>query len=509
MEIGTNRRSGESSADFPRTMEFQTHGFFRATGIVSPKNLRKCPRYDFGFREIMTSEGSPMVKSLAVLCCMTVLACATANAQSRPAAKGPVPQQPPAARASVPVRPAGATRNDEPAAPGDSEKQAVVEVKGGVPERRLPVMNAELQAQMDGVLEKWSKASEQITRLEGNVTRMVYDLTFETESQARGEFAYEKPDKGRIDITPEAITDKLIAEREQLVEKAILEKKPPRVRCRKDGKPFQLVTCQSEQWWCDGTRIFSIDLQKKQALVSQIPVEMQGGNIMDSPLPFLFGMPPERAKRRFEMGFHEGRFDSKAPVVRLVIYPNLPQDGQNWHHADVMLDMKTMLPVAVQMYDPAETRITVYRFSDLQINETLFQKLIFRSGFTPSLRGYNIVTVSPENGGVPENGGGAGAEVAGGPVAPGTVPDLKGVSFKAAVAALEELGLKRHKDPQLSQVSLLEGSPASEKEQIYTVESQSPQAGSPIMPGTKVTLKLFTDPARTKTAEKKGDTATR
>lgn len=486
-------------------MEFQTQGFCRATGIVSPENPRKCSRCDFDFREIMTSEGSPMVKSLAVLCCTTVLACATANAQSRPAAKGPVPQQPPAARASVPVRPVGATRSDEPtaASPGDSGNQAVVEVKSGVPERRLPVMNAELQAQMDGVLEKWSKSSEQITRLEGIVTRIIYDLTFETESQARGDFAYEKPDKGRIDITPEAITEKLIAEREQLVEKAISEKKPPRVRCRKDGKPFQLVTCQREQWWCDGTRIFSLDLEKKQAMVSQIPVEMQGGNIMDSPLPFLFGMPPERAKRRFEMGFHEGRFDAKAPVVRLVIYPNLPQDGQNWHHADVMLDMKTMLPVAVQMYDPAETRITVYRFSDLQINETLFQKLIFRSGFTPSLRDYNLVNVNPENGGA------AAPEVAGGPAAPRVVPDLKGVPFKNAVSALEELGLKRNKDPQLSQVSLLEGSPATAKEQVYTVESQSPQAGSPILPGTKVTLKLFTDPSRTKTADKKGDTATR
>lgn len=37
VEIGTTRRSGESQADSPRTMEFQTHGFCRATGIVSPE----------------------------------------------------------------------------------------------------------------------------------------------------------------------------------------------------------------------------------------------------------------------------------------------------------------------------------------------------------------------------------------------------------------------------------------------------------------------------------------
>ncbi len=435
------------------------------------------------------------MKSLAAVFCMTALVCATAHGQGRPAAARPT-QAATVARQGVPVRSVSRSPSDEPSDAAGKKEQAVVEVKSAVPERRLPVMDPKLQSQMDDVLQRWSQGSEKVNRLEGTVSRIVYDLTFETEAQAKGEFAYEKPDKGRIDIVPEAVTEKLIAERRQIVEKAQAEKKTPRVRLRKNGEPYELAGCQNEQWWCDGTRIFNLDMEKKQANVSLIPEEMQGGNIMDSPLPFLFGMPPERAKRRFEMGFHDGKFDPTAAVVRLIIYPNLPQDGQNWHHAEVMLDLKTTLPIAVQMYDPAETKITVYRFSDLKVNGSLFERVIFRTaGFTPSLRGFNVVNVNPE-----------GPAVAGGP---SVVPNLTGAPFKDAVAELEKLGLTKNKDAQLNQIVLLQGSPAPEKEQIYTVESQTPKAGTPLQPGIKVTLKLFTDPGKQSIAGKKGATETR
>ena len=442
------------------------------------------------------------MKSLAAVFCMTALVCATAHGQGRPAAARPT-QAPTAARQGVPVRSVSRSAADEPTESAGDKKEAVIEVKSAVPERRLPVMDPKLQSQMDEVLQKWSQASEKVNRLEGTVSRIVYDLTFETEAQAKGEFAYEKPDKGRIDIVPEPVTEKLIAERKQIVEKARAEKKPPRVRVSQNGAPYELAGCQNEQWWCDGTRIFNLDMEKKQALISQIPVEMQGGNIMDSPLPFLFGMPPERAKRRFEMGFHEGKFDPTATVVRLIIFPNLPQDGQNWHHAEVMLDLKTMLPVAVQMYDPAETKITVYRFSELKANGSLFERVIFRTaGFTPSLRGFNVVNVNPEGSSV---AGAPGAPVV---VDPSVVPNLTGAPFKEAVAELEKLGLTKNKDAQLNQIVLLQGSPAPEKDQIYTVESQTPKAGTPLQPGIKVTLKLFTDPGKQSIAGKKGATET-
>lgn len=432
------------------------------------------------------------MKSLAAVLFMTLLVCATAYGQARPAAARPS-QAAATARQGVPVRSVSRSSTDEPAAASVNRQEAVVEVKNPVAERRLPVMEAKLQAGMDETLEKWSQASEKVNRLEGNVSRIVYDLTFETESQAEGPFAYEKPDKGRIDIVPVAVTEKLIAERNQIVAKAYADKKQPRIRVKKKipenkdtPEPYDLVVCENEQWWCDGTRIFNLDMAKKQANVSLIPEEMQGGNIMDSPLPFLFGMPPERAKRRFEMGFHDGKFDPTASMVRLVIYPRLPQDGQNWHHADVLLDLKTMLPVAVQMYDPAETKITVYRFSDLKVNGSLFERVIFRgAGFTPSLRGFNVVNVNPEV---------------------RSIPNLAGVPHKDAVEELEKLGLIKSKDAESNQIVLLQGAPAPEKEQIYTVESQTPKAGTPLQPGMKVTLKLFTDPGRQPVANKKGNT---
>jgi len=357
-----------------------------------------------------------------------------------------------------------------------------IEVRGVRSEARLPPLTPEAKTERDRILREWSQSSDAITRLEGQIERIVYDTTFETESRSWGKFAYEKPDKGRIDINPVPITEKAIESRQQEVEKAQAEQRRSEVRVGKEGQPYQLTESQREQWWCDGERIFSLDLDRMEAMVNQIPVEMQGGNIMDSPLPFLFGMPPERALRRFEIGFHGGKFESGSRRARLVIYPNLPQDAQSWKQADVLLDTSTWLPEAVQLHDPAGTKITVYSFSKLKKNGSIFELLKLSAGsrFTPSLKDFHVLPVDA-------------------PPQP-TVPELAGMHYQEALQQLEQLGLKRTKDAG-NRVLLQEGSIAPTAEQKFHVQSQTPAAGTPLQPGLKVTLRLFADPVK-KTAQK-------
>lgn len=357
-----------------------------------------------------------------------------------------------------------------------------MEVRGVRSEARLPPLTPEAKTERDRILREWSQSSDAITRLEGQIERIVYDTTFETESRSWGKFAYEKPDKGRIDINPVPITEKAIESRQQEVEKARAEQRRSEVRVGKEGQPYQLTESQREQWWCDGERIFSLDLDRMEAMVNQIPVEMQGGNIMDSPLPFLFGMPPERALRRFEIGFHGGKFDAASRRARLIIYPNLPQDAQSWKQADVLLDTSTWLPEAVQLHDPAGTKITVYSFSKLKKNGSIFELLKLSAGsrFTPSLKDFHVLPVDA-------------------PAQP-TVPELAGMHYQEALRQLEQLGLKRTKDAG-NRVLLQEGSTAPTAEQKFHVQSQTPAAGTPLEPGVKVTLRLFADPAK-KTAQK-------
>ncbi len=394
--------------------------------------------------------------------------------------------RPPAAKASGAVRTAsaaGARQGQEPAAAAGGTGSGVqMEVRGVRTEPRLAPLTPQAQAERDRILQAWSSSSDGITRLEGQIERIVYDTTFETESRSWGKFAYEKPDKGRIDINPVPITEKIVESRQQEVEKARAEQRRSEVRVGKNGQPFQLTESQREQWWCDGERIYSLDLDRMEAMVNQIPVEMQGGNIMDSPLPFLFGMPPDRALRRFEIGFFGGNVDPAAKRIRLVIYPNLPQDAQSWKQADVLLDTATWLPDAVQLHDPAGTRLTVYSFSKLKKNGSIFELLKLSAGarFTPSLKDFNVLPIDA--------------------AAPATVPELAGLHFQEALQQLEQLGLKRTKDAG-NRVLLQEGSPAPSSEQKFHVQSQTPAAGTPLQPGLKVTLRLFADPAK-KTAQK-------
>ena len=398
---------------------------------------------------------------------------------------------------------AGAPTAAQPAGMG-----ATIEMKGKPQTRRAPPMSAAQEAELDVLLEKWSKASGDVFRMEGDIQRRVYDLSFKTERFSQGSFAYEQPDCGRVNFKSAPVTPQDLERRAAEVAAAKKAGTTPRIRLKEDGEPFDLVESSDTEWWCNGTRVFDLDVQKKQALVASIPADMQGKNIMDSPLPFLFGMPPEKARRRYEMAFHQGKSPaSNATVVHLVIYPNLPQDAGEWHHVNLMLDIQNWLPVAVQMYDPPQTGISVYTFSRVRVNPDGWRPDIWpgrKPTFEPNLTGWNIIPVGDD--GAVHNG----LALSDKPEAPnaprggkrptpqieaGRIPDLTGLPHKEALEILNALGLPRDdRNPKASRVSLQQGRPAATPDAIYTVESQDPKPGTEIKPNTRMTVRLFTDP---------------
>jgi len=469
---------------------------------------------------------SPVVKLIIAIACVSVLfPCTTAMAQTRSSGtKTPSPptgrtQLRPAAGGPVqgtPVRPVGRAQETENAQGQPAGDQATpaeiakVVIDNSILNQKAPPMSPELQSQLDQLLESWSAASERITRLEGRHFRIVYDTEFEVERQSEGEFAYEKPDKGRIDITPVQINPDLIAARAKEARDARAEERKSQVRLKRNGDPFGLAVTQSEQWSCDGQRVYSLDLEKKEALVAQLPAVMQGRNIMDSPLPFLFGMPPETAKRRFTIFFAGGQFDPRSGRAYLTIYPRLPQDGNSWKQADIILDLKEYLPVAVQLLDPAGTKVTVYKFRDFVKNEPDWKmrlKLVNpKARFTPDLRGFNMHLVGDETSQItpPEN-----AQTLPPRLNKGTEPDANppkdppnglvnvgGLPHDVAVLQLERQGLTRTKEKETNEIILEAGPPAQKPGDIYRVKSQDPEPGTPLKRGMKVKLTIWTDPAK-------------
>lgn len=412
---------------------------------------------------------------------------APANAQSR--------------TPSTAARPVSRTQEaaDANPAPGGAQTvdagAAVIQLKNDVLNQQAPEMSPALVKELDRILEFWSASSEDITRLQGKHFRIVYDTAFEVEKQSEGEFAYEKADKGRLDITPVEVTPELLAAREQEVAKAKSEGRKPAVRVGKNGKPYTLVMEQPERWSCDGQRVYSMDMEKKEAIVAQLPADMQGKNIMDSPLPFLFGMPPAKAKHRFTIFFTNGQFDPKSGKAKLTIYPRLPQDATNWRQADIILDLKEFLPTAVQLLDPASTKITVYRFQDFKKNQNewigQWINANAKTRFTPDLRDFQVQVVGEERPGeMAEN-------AAKPPIGDGeaALVNVSGLNHNDAVKQLERQGLKRVKgDAAANQIVLEAGPAAKNPDEVFTVKSQDPAPGTPLKPGMKVRLTIYTDP---------------
>ncbi len=324
------------------------------------------------------------------------------------------------------------------------------------PNAALQVQN--LPPELDKLLLAWSQNSAKVQKLQGTHHRFVYDTVFNVEKRAEGVFYYEAPGKGRIDLKPKEIENGEQSGRE----------------ITKGGPRFKLQSDRAERWICDGTDIWQVNDGAKQVDVFPIPQENQGQNIMDGPMPFLFGMPPEKAKIRYVLKLLQ---DNPQQAV-IEVLPRLQVDAANWRKATVILDKAIFLPRAVQLIDPSGNLETVYTFGEFQINKPDPKGLIALFGgedpnpFRPKLKGYAIKV---------HNGNEANA-----PQQPGqVVPSVAGLGWQDAKKLLEQLGCE---------VQPIQGQPAPEEKLTYVVYEQNPAAKSPLLPKQVVKLTVYDKP---------------
>jgi TIGR03009 family protein len=318
-------------------------------------------------------------------------------------------------------------------------------------------------AQLDQVLVEWHKKSLGIKRLEGEHVRIIYDYVFNVATRAEGRFYYEAPDKGRIDLVPD-----------QKGKGQIFKKINPNT-----NKPVELTAQpdQPERWICDGQQVLVIDEVQKVAQQYPIPASARGANIMDGPLPFLFGMPPEKAKQRYTMKV----LQVNAKDIDLIVYPKWKQDSANYKWARIRIERATMLPMAVQMLDPAGSRETVYTFPRVAKNPPKgilpsFFPWKEKNVFKPDLSKYDIqaAEVIPDDLAV--------KKPAAAPNGRQLVPSVVGFDFKQAEAILKKSGYT---------VKMLRGQPATRSELTYRVQKQTPAPKTAVENGSVVALTLF------------------
>lgn len=360
--------------------------------------------------------------------------------------------------------PTGISQNARPAprAPGEADG-----AQAQPPQQPSP--------QLWKLLTDWEKGSAAINTLEGRHQRRIYDDTFKVEKLAQGEFWYAGPDKGRIDISEVKITPEMLASRND-----------PQAKVERDesGKPYELKSDSQRRWICDGDKLFDIDDERKEARVTNLPPENRGANIMNTPLPFLFGMPPNDALKRYDIQLDDSNDRANPPYALLTIYPRWPGDKKNYKKAQVYLNTENYLPIAVKLIDPAETTRTVYSFFDPKINKRWVNPLA-NEFWKPNLRGYQVNVV--EQGQQQPIAKAADAKR---PVGVPVVPNVVGEAHNKAVEILVEAGI-----PQ-GNIRKLKAGPAPRANLTYLVSRQSPANGAPVNSETKVDLFIYTEPAQ-------------
>ncbi|ADG69356.1 hypothetical protein Plim_3543 [Planctopirus limnophila DSM 3776] len=263
------------------------------------------------------------------------------------------------ATAQVPPTPAGEVRLQRPAP--------------------NPMVVEELPADLLKIMQDWEYNSARIQTLTGKHSRIVYNVVFETERRSTGQFFYEQPDQGRIDMKGVEPTRDAVSR-----------------RVGASGKPFRIEADKQERWICTGQEVLQINDTEKTYEIYPLPPNMQGQNIINGPLPFLFGMKVDEARRRFSLTL----LAANDKLAKIEVIPRLQMDANNYKRAEIMLDLKSFLPSAVKLIDPAGTLETVYVFSDLQPNQAgiraAMANLWGRDPFKPALNGYKMVQVAPK-----------------------------------------------------------------------------------------------------------------
>lgn len=252
------------------------------------------------------------------------------------------------------------------------------------------------QQYVDQLLDYWENSTKNLERLSCDFKLFEYNsnapfvqqLAQQTSQDIRqikykasqGVIRYMKPDKGmyKVDMAI-ALTGKL----------------------DKNGQPEMLSSEQLEQdyWICDGETIHQYDRVQKKVTHYVIPSELRGQNIMETPLPFLFGIEKTKVKERFWVRAlqppPQANGQPNTDLFLIEAYPKYQQDAQNYSKVHIFLDRKEFLPLALIKYQtdhvdepklPLTDSREYFEFTNRVRDANLLQKfneIVFRQQFIP------------------------------------------------------------------------------------------------------------------------------
>jgi len=214
------------------------------------------------------------------------------------------------------------------------------------------ILSSAEQAEMDQLLAAWEQQSNGTKRLEAKFRRWHFDPLAAPAgvhaTWAEGVIKYGAPDMGLFRVDQLKFFS------------GIVESKPT----------YKSVDGQfGEHWVCNGKELLEFDRSKKECRIQQLPPEMQGKDILESPLPFVFNLNAARIKERYWVR----RIEAPAGVFVIEAHPKRQADRAQYLFVRIVINDKTFLPQALILYGPNFNPTTAaaydhYEFMDVERN---------------------------------------------------------------------------------------------------------------------------------------------
>ncbi len=229
------------------------------------------------------------------------------------------------------------------------------------------------QQALDKLLKAWEAKSSAIKTFKCEFEVWDYDPAFGPSTtnslnglraRGKGEIKYQAPDNG---VYHEA----------QMWEYEMPQDPDARPVAKMEEKELQKlykpVKSPLAHWVCDGKSIFQYEPDKKVLREMKIAPELQGKEIVNGPLPFIFGAKADRLKQRYWLRLVTPS-DVVGKEVWLEALPKYQQDAADYTRVVISLTEGECQPTGIQIFQPAAAARGVlphksYVFNKVKIND--------------------------------------------------------------------------------------------------------------------------------------------
>ncbi|MCG8651064.1 MAG: TIGR03009 domain-containing protein [Pirellulales bacterium] len=240
------------------------------------------------------------------------------------------------------------------AARGHVTDQAAVAKQAAAP---FPPLSPAAQAQLQQLLQSWEQQSKGTKTLDCKFRRWHYDNFGAPRgihtTYADGVIKYAAPDKGLFRVDNLLFFKKMVGNQPQF---GPIEEK------------------FGEHWICTGEELYEMDRSKKECRIQDLPPEIRGQQIFNSPLPFVFNLDAQQIQQRFWVRLVQPPQGQNVHLVEA--WPKYQEDRAQYKVVRIALDKKTFLPNALIMYAPNfhekhAPKWDHYEFTDIKRNKIL------------------------------------------------------------------------------------------------------------------------------------------